>query len=303
MKQKRRYNNGMEKQYYKHKIENLIVVNKIVTIHYFEFDKHFQGPVEAHDFWELVYADKGNVLCSADGMQTELKEGEMLFHKPNELHSLAANKITAPNVFIISFECKSEAMRFFENRKLTVDKNLLRFIYSIIEESKRTFDLPYSDPALKKMQLLKKPTLGGQQLIKNYLELLLIELMRGETEKENAEVLFLPREELCECISQQVITFLKENVYQSLDIAEICRALNYNKSYLFKQFKQSTNCSIMAYFTKLKIENAKRLLRESDLSVTQISEKLSFDTPNYFSKTFKKLTRLTPLQYKKMHKR
>lgn len=293
----------MEKQYYKHKIENLIVVNKIVTIHYFEFDKRFQGPVEAHDFWELVYADNGNVICSADGAQTELKEGEMLFHKPNEVHSFQANGVIAPNVFIISFECKSEAIRFFENRKLTVDKNLLRFIYSIIEESKRTFNLPYSDPALKKMQLLKKPTLGGQQLIKNYLELLLIELMRSETEKEYADVLFLPRQELCECISKQVIAFLKENVHRSLNIAEICYALNYSKSYLFRQFKQSTNCSIMAYFTKLKMERAKRLLRESDLSITQISEKLAFDTPNYFSKTFKKLTRLTPLQYKKMHKR
>ncbi len=293
----------MEKQYYKHKIENLIVVNKIVTIHYFEFDKRFQGPVEAHDFWELVYADKGSVICRADGAQTELKEGEMLFHKPNEIHSLQANGVIAPNVFIISFECKSEAMRFFENRKLIVDKNLLRFIYSIIEESKRTFDLPYSDPALKKMQLLKKPTLGGQQLIKNYLELLLIELMRGETEKENAEVLFLPREELGERISKQVIAFLKDNLHRSLDIAEICRALNYNKSYLFRQFKQSTNCSIMAYFTKMKMERAKRLLRESDLSVTEIADKLAFDTPNYFSKTFKKITGFTPLQYKKMHKR
>ena len=38
----------------------------------------------------------------------------------------------------------------------------------ILEEGKRTFDIPYSDPKLKKMKLLSPPTLGGEQLIKNY---------------------------------------------------------------------------------------------------------------------------------------
>ena len=58
----------------------------------------------------------------------------------------------------------------------------------------------------------------------------------------------------------------------------------------------------MSYFTHLKIERAKRLLRESDLSVSRISELFAFDTPNYFTKTFKRLTGYTPLQYKKIHR-
>ena len=58
---------------------------------------------------------------------------------------------------------------------------------------------------------------------------------------------------------------------------------------------------MMQYFIRLKIEKAKKLLRENEISVTQISETLAFDTPNYFSKTFKKITGYTPLQYKKIH--
>lgn len=292
----------MEKKYYKHKIENLLVINKIVTIHYFEFDKTFESQEESHDFWELVYTDKGAIVCYADGREIELNEGEMLFHKPNELHALKANGRTAPNVFIISFECKTQAVRFFEEKKFKVQKSLLKYIYMIIEESKKTFNMPYSDPALKRMVLLEHPTLGGQQLIKNLLEILLINVMRYETEKENAEIIFLPQEELGEQVSDRIIAFLKENVYNKLTIADVCENLNYNKSYIFKQFKKTTNKSVLAYFTLLKIERAKRLLRETSLSVTQISEKLAFDTPNYFSKTFKKHTSFTPLQYKKIHK-
>lgn len=292
----------MRTQYYKHKIENLLVINKIVTIHYFEFDKDFQGPTEAHDFWELVYADKSTIFCTANGNEIELSEGEILFHKPLESHSLRANGQNAPNVFIISFECKSQSIGFFENQKLKLNKQFLRFIYAIIEESKKTFDLPYSDPELKKMKLLSTPTLGGQQLIKNYLEILLINLLRNETEKANGSAIFLQRQDYNGVLTQQIIDFLKENIYNTLTIANVCEALHYNKSYIFKQFKTATNYSIMEYFHKMKIAEGKRLLRETNDSVTQIAEKLAYDTPNYFSKTFKKMTGYTPLHYRKLHK-
>jgi AraC-like DNA-binding protein len=151
------------------------------------------------------------------------------------------------------------------------------------------------------MHLKSKPALGGQQMIKNYLELLLMSLMRSETEKENPEAVFLPREEFGERVAEQVILFLKSNLDKKLEIADVCAGVHYNKSYVCKQFKQATQQTVMAYFTQLKIERAKRYLRETDMSVTQIAEKLAFDTPNYFSKTFKKLTSFTPLQYKFNH--
>lgn len=292
----------MSKQYYKYKIEDLFVIRKIVTIHYFEFDKDFTYPSESHDFWELVYADKESVICTADGEELVLEEGELLFHKPNEVHALRANRRTAPNVFIISFECKSDAMRFFEERrKMRLDKKLLRWIYAIIEESKNTFDLPFSDPAMKKLTLSKNPPAGGQQLIRNYLELLLIQLMRSESDREDTQIIFLPREEFGAHIANQAIDYMKQNLRNRLSVTEICTALNYNKSYLYKEFKNATGDSLLAYFTKLKIQQAKRWLRESAMTVSQISEQLAFDNPNYFTKTFKKMTGYTPLQYKKMH--
>ena len=297
------YDEDMEKKYYKHKIENLLVIKHIVTIHYFEFDKDFKGPTESHDFWELVYAEKGSVLCTADGKEFELSEGEILFHKPDEVHSLRANGSTAPNVFIITFVSASEALHFFENRKLLLPKNCLRYIYAIIDEAKQTFDLPYSDPELKKMRLLQQPTLGGQQLIKNYLEILLIDLMRGESEKGNTGVVFLPEEQLGKRVAEEVLGYLTAHVDERLSVADICAALNYNKSYIFSEFKKATDRSVMSYFTHLKIKKAKALLRETSLSVTEISDSLSFDSPNYFSKVFKRTTGYTPLQYKKMRKR
>ena len=292
----------MDKKYYKHKLENLLVISKIVTIHYFEFDKHFVSHVESHDFWELVYADKGDLICSRDGHEEILKEGEVLFHKPGAVHALRADGKRAPNIFIISFECKNEAIRFFEDRHLIVDNSLRRFIFSIIEESKRTFDLPYSDPELKKMKLLETPALGGQQLIKNYLELLLINLMRNETEKNSSEAVFLPREQFDELISDQVIKYMQEHITEKLSVSDICETMHYSKSYVFRQFKKTTGSSLMAYFIRLKVQCAKQMLRDSELSIAAISDALSFDNPNYFSKAFKKITGYTPSTYRKMRR-
>ncbi|MBE6555417.1 MAG: helix-turn-helix transcriptional regulator [Ruminococcaceae bacterium] len=279
------------KRYFRHKLQNLIVVSKVVTIHYFEFDKNFRVEGEAHDFWELVYADKESIICTADGKEIELAEGEVLFHKPNEFHTLAANGKRAPNVFIISFECKSEAMRFFENRRLRPEKSFVGFIYSILEESKKTFDIPYSTPELKKLKLLASPTLGGEQLIKNYLELFLINLMRSLTETERGNEIFLAKEELDSKPVKDVLRILREHVEGELSVDEVCAAVGYSRAYVFKEFK--------AYYMALKIERAKQYLREGELSVKQIALRLCFADPNYFSKTFKRHTGFSPGVYQK----
>lgn len=292
----------MEKQYYKHKIENLLVINKIVTIHYFEFDKDFASDTESHDFWEMVYVDKGEAIATANGKEMILRAGEAIFHKPDEIHALRAGGRLAPNVFIISFTTKSESVHFFENKRIALEKRLLPFIYTIVEESKKTFDVPYSDPALKKMPLLEKPTLGGQQLIKDLLEVLLINIMRDETETKSENTTFLPKEELESQVAKRVIAYLREHVCEAIKISDLCNALHYNRSHLFAQFKRATGRSIMSYFMLLKLDEAKKALRESDLSVTQIAALYAFDSPNYFSKAFKKHTRYTPTSYRKIHK-
>ena len=244
------------KTYFQHKLSNLISVNKIVTIHYFEFEKNFSSEGEAHDFWEIVYAEKESVLCSADGRRFLLNQGELLFHKPNEFHTLAANGKNAPSVFILSFVCKSESMKFFENKKFPLSPNLVKFLYPILEEGRKTFDIPYSDPNLKKMKLLSHPTLGGEQLIKNYLEIFLINLLRDQTETEQGNTTFLPWKELSTKPIDDVIATLKENLYSPLTIDDICAKTAYSKAYLFRIFKAKTGKTIMAYFIELKSKQA-----------------------------------------------
>lgn len=288
----------MEKRYYKHKIENLITVNKIVMIHHLRFRESYASARESHDFWELVYADKGDVLCEANGEERILKEGQILFHKPGEPHAFRSEGKDTKSVVFVCFECKSEAIHFFENRCMDVSKGLLRFLYGVIEEGQNTFDIADAEPVLKKMQLLPSPTLGGQQMIKNNLELFLIHLMRREL-GSTANTVFLSPEEYDERVATLIIEYLNAHLHERITIADICAALHYNKSYLFKQFKKATDRGVMAYFIGLKIAEAKKMLGNSALSIARIATELAFDSPNYFAKAFKKETGMTPSEYRK----
>jgi transcriptional regulator GlxA family with amidase domain len=149
------------------------------------------------------------------------------------------------------------------------------------------------------MPLLKTPTLGGEQLIKNYLEILLIDLMRELTETDGKNSLFLKKKDFDSKPVSEVMKILTEGVEKSLSADNIASAVGYSKAYIFKEFKKSTGKTVMCYYCELKIERAKRLLREGEMTIKEIAEKLSFDSANYFSKVFKKSTGLTPSAYKK----
>lgn len=65
----------------------------------------------------MVYVDSGDVEISTDEKHITLRQGQIIFHKPNEFHTLCADKKSASNVFVISFECTSETMHFFHDKK------------------------------------------------------------------------------------------------------------------------------------------------------------------------------------------
>ena len=90
-------------------LKDEITVRKIYTIHYFEYMKNFEFSGETHDFWELQCVDKGEIKV----LDHILKAGQVIFHKPNEFHNLAATGVSAPNVVVVSFACTSPAMKFF----------------------------------------------------------------------------------------------------------------------------------------------------------------------------------------------
>ncbi len=284
----------MTQNYYKYKVENLISIDSIVTMHNFHLDKGFIAVPEKHDFYEFVFVKQGSLLAIQEKEEIELGQNEMLFHKPNIMHTVASYKNTSPSILIISFSSKSEEMKFFDNRKFTLSKDLLQILNIIFDLGEKTFDIDNSTPATKKMDLKDNAIVGGIQSIKNMLEFFLIEIIKKETSTNENIGLFLSGDNLID----NVIYYLRNNIYSRIEVSDICVKFGYSKSHIFKEFKHKTGQTIIDYFTQLKIDEAKRLLRKKENNISQVSSQLAFDNPNYFSKVFKKITGVSPSKYK-----
>ncbi len=286
----------MKLTYVKTNLPSIINISKIVTIHYYEFDKNFVFDGESHDFWEMVYVDKGKVLIKRDDEEVILSQGEVIFHRPNEFHSIRALD-SSPNYFVASFVCSSPAMQYFEKYHTTLDKTLKSFISSVIKESEQTYLIPKNDPSLKKLIKKGNAAIGGEQLIKTYLEQLLIFLIRGINKKGETNV-FPTKESMENHLVKEIKELVHRSVEEKLSVPDICESLGYSKSYLSRLFREQTGETIANYSVCVKIDISKQLIREGRLNFAQISDKLSFDNPQYFSRVFKRITGMSPSEFK-----
>ncbi len=285
-----------KKQFYKYKISNFLNVQKIVTIHYQEPESNYVSKEETHDFWEINYADKKDVFVYCGNTKHRLKQGEILFIKPNQPHYVECIGEEA-NIFIISFDCRSEGMAFFEDKKLHVPDNYRYLLQNIMSEASETFALPDFDPDLNKLVLKENPNLGGEQVIKNSLELLLIYLLRHASNREAPQEFFVSKIASSDALQDEIVCILSSALYEKLTLEEICEKLHYGKTYLCTFFKQKTGASIYQTYLKLKIDEAKKLIRRKR-PFPDIANDLCFDSVSHFNYVFKKYTGMTPGEYK-----
>ena len=286
-----------EKIFYKYKISNVLSVSEIVTIHYQKLTKNYVFPKEQHDFWEVIYCDKNQVIIHRGNEKTVLKKGQIIFFKPDQVHSVEGDKENDSNLFIISFVCKSRTMNYFKDKKFNVPDDIKHLLSSIISEAKQTFIIPDFNPNLSKLELKNDPNIGGAQLIKNNLEELLIKLIRTETTKPTSSEIFISKLDDSNSLEDEIIAILKENLYGNISLDLISSSIHYGKTTICKTFKKKTGYSIISYYLALKIDESKKLIRQNH-SFSEISELLYFDSLPHFTKTFKRLTSMTPREYK-----
>lgn len=287
----------MEDNFVKLKFDHVLRVEKLITVFYMEFSKDFHYDGERHDFWEMVYIDKGEMICTADTNRFTLKSGELTFHKPNEYHNLSGNRDVAPNVSILTFECKSRAMAHFAGKIFRLNAEEKSLISMLFEEALSCYRLEdENDPLLQKLIPLEDAPFGASQMTKNLLEIFLIKLQRNKetvSKQSRFQGLAVPYE------VEEILDYLNQNIYGRVTIADVAAALGKSPSTVKKQFSLHMPTGIIDYYNDLKIKEAKKLIREGKYNFTQIADLLGFDTPQYFSKCFKDRTHRTPGEYKR----
>ena len=100
---------------------------------------------------------------------------------------------------------------------------------------------------------------------------------------------------------QKCCDYIELSIDRKIKAAELAALCGYTEYYLTEIFKKETGLSVSTYIRYAKIERAKVLLESTSISVREISERLGFNTPNYFIQCFRDVAGTTPAAYRKAH--
>lgn len=96
-----------------------------------------------------------------------------------------------------------------------------------------------------------------------------------------------------------VIKYIDENITKTLSLKDIAEHFHLSKEYLSAIFKRETDTQLMVYINEQKMKLAKALILSEEMPFASVSDYLGYENYDYFSKTFKKYTGVSPSQFKK----
>lgn len=96
-----------------------------------------------------------------------------------------------------------------------------------------------------------------------------------------------------------VIKYIQQNFRQKIKLSQLSEILCVCDDHLIRLFKTYTHKSPVRFINDIRIENAMRLLAQTDLSISEIAFSVGFSSPNYMCKTFREAISMTPGEYRK----
>lgn len=287
-----------EKEYVRIFNKSLLNIDRLIGVSYRVLDEGFRDRPEKHNFWELVYVNSGELAVLDNEEYYTLSVGEFYLHHPNSTHMIKRVENHNAKFIIATFDCHSDYLKNIENNKFlsntscsTIIKNLINELYSA-STVKINNDI-FAATGINETE----DDYMSLQCIKIYLELLFINAIRLRKKPDHTG--YIHEDKYYQIpMCNNIIMYLKANVYNNIDIETLCKELGYGRTTACTQFKRYTGHTIKRYYIKLKISEAKILLKNADNNVSQVSDMLYFSSPDYFSACFKRLCGLSPTQYR-----
>lgn len=136
-----------------------------------------------------------------------------------------------------------------------------------------------------------------------YLRILLIELllfssrlMRGQAAAEDGKPNAVHQK------VSRIVQHINEHYSEPLPLSETARLFNLSPYYVSRTFKEVTGFTFVEYVNLTRIKEAQRLLRETSGKIIEIAAAVGMENIGHFDRTFKKMTKMTPFGYRKMHR-
>ncbi|MDD5885277.1 MAG: AraC family transcriptional regulator [Erysipelotrichaceae bacterium] len=267
-------------------------VKEIYQIFTYLYTPSFSYMGESHEPMELVYVQQGSITVSTARYSLVLNDGDMLIHRPWDYHRVKANGVQC-HVMFFTFKLTGgkKAPDELCDRIVHADEIDQFYLKNIYHQGIKLISHNVDGKSLGSNE-----SYYLEQEVKDSLELLLLRIaspcpatkvnQSGQSPSKSSKIV------------TKVLTYLNDNIDKTIRLEDIAKLFNYSVSRISAVFKKEMNDSVMSYFVKMKIKKACELIALGTLSLKDISDSLSYDNVQYFSTQFKKVTGLTPGQFR-----
>lgn len=247
--------------------------------------------VEEHEqrAFEISYIVSGEGTFSTNGKKYHVKPNNIYINSKGELHSIEADRGSPLRYFYMAFDLNE---KYLSEDLLEMREFYKKIAVPIVNDGKILLE-PFNNVF---HELYNKRKLSIE-MIDAYLRQIIILTYRKYSEK--VEIVNAPviSENSSGSVVYSVIRYVDENFRNITECKEISKKLGYSYTYLAHTFKKHMGITIGNYLIRKKLEEAKRLLKLGQMSITQISENLNYVSVHSFSNSFKKYTGISPSEY------
>ncbi len=255
---------------------------------------HGKVGLHNHEFYELVYIERGLALHSHEGHTQILTTGDVFIILPGEVHAY----ISANNTSLYNCLFTSEALVGHEG-----EIGELQGLSGMLQGQK-DFHRVHAGPAesrellidLEKMMWERLNKAAGWELkVKSLLYGLLVTYSRlyGNSrltiEGAHPNIMHI----------LSAVTFIEDHYTQDILVEDVAAAAGLSPGYLSRQFKALLDATPSEYARHFRMAKAAELLRIEKNTVTQVAEMLGFSDVSLFSRQFRQVTGITPTGFRK----
>jgi len=270
-----------------------------------KFEYYEMGHRHYHNHYEIYYLLSGERYYFIKDRSYHVKSGDIVLINKNDLHHTSnANDLCHEKIMIYF---KEEYIRNLFNPTMLIN------LFSIFEHKNHIIRLNITDQELVQRLLLKlldeyNSFKSSGEEFEEYKQEKLFHLKIMLTEflyilkkiRKNQKEDFKHTSPLHKTISD-IAQYITQNYEGNIKLTSIANDFSLNPCYLSSMFKEITGFSLIEYLNLTRIKEAKNLLNHSDLNITEISERVGFNTLSHFGRTFKKYNNISPSQYRKIH--
>ena len=256
-------------------------------------------PLHRHDFVEILYMLKGCTIHDMPGREPlTLRAGELLMMNGQAMHAIrrCGGEDVGVNIFV--------RPAFFDETLTAIGRSnaLGRFLMDALKRGESSVpylhfqvaDVPAIQSLMESMLFsLASDKPAGQRILKAGMTLLFLQLLAHTSQ------LSMPSTG----VSALVVAVLEEiqHNYAAISFRDFARAHHVSPAYVSQAVRKATGLSCTEHLQRQRISQAKRLLRETDLSVADVCEAVGYANTGHFYHLFEKEVSLSPSEYRRVN--